>query len=213
MPVERTLSPARSCLRAGETANDLGRKCPRLGPVSGSDGKNATDRRPLSGRTSREDEVEETGSRGNDTIKGKQRSVASKKHSGRRAALHNRGKKIGEATTKIKRTRSILKKRGGTARREAEKVKEWGTRLDYDAAAARWKEEVEEAQSVADGTHPKLAGLEAEELTKRKERFKGAPLGNLTYDRVGGTFRFIMNQMDNLSTRKTRDIKIRQLTD
>ena len=64
--------------------------------------ENTTDRRPLSGRTSREDEAEETGSRGNDTTKGKQRrSVAFKKHSGRRAALHNREKKTGEATKKI----------------------------------------------------------------------------------------------------------------
>ena len=45
--------------------------------------------------------------------------------------------------------KQILRKRGETARREAGKVKEWGTRLDYDAAAVRWKEEVEEAQSVA----------------------------------------------------------------
>ena len=84
--------------------------------------------------------------------------------------------------------KQVLRKRGETARREAEKVKEWGTRLDYDAAAARWKEEVKEAQSVADGTYPKLAGLETEELTKQKERFEGAPLGNLAYERVDGTF-------------------------
>ena len=72
---------------------------------------------------------------------------------------------------------------------------------------------MEEAQRVAGGTHLKLAGLEDEELTKQKERFEGAPLENLTYKRVDGTFRFTMNQVNNLSTRKTRDIKISQLTE
>ena len=66
---------------------------------------------------------------------------------------------------------------------------------------------------VVAGTHPKLAGLEDEELERRKEKLAVAPLGNLTYERQEGTFRFIMNQVDNLSTRRTRDIKIGQLMD
>ena len=54
---------------------------------------------------------------------------------------------------------------------------------DHDVAAARWKEDIEEVRSVSAGTHPKVAGLEDEELEKRKEKFAVAPLGNLTYER------------------------------
>ena len=107
----------------------------------------------------------------------------------------------------------ILKRRGDHARREAEKTKAWGMPWDHDVAAARWKEDIEEVRSVSAGTYPKVAGLEDEELEKRKEKFAVAPLGNLTYERQEATFRFIMNQVDNLSTWRTRDIKICQLTD
>ena len=47
------------------------------------------------------------------------------------------GKRRPGKQQKRKRMKQILRKRGETARREAEKVKEWGTRLDYDTAAAR----------------------------------------------------------------------------
>ena len=106
-----------------------------------------------------------------------------------------------------------MKRRGEHARREAEKTKARGMPWDHDVAAARWKEEIEEARSAAAGTHPKLAGLEDEELERRKEKFAAAPLGKLNYERQDGTFRFIMNQVDNLSTQRTRDIKIGQMTD
>ena len=82
--------------------------------------------------------------------------------------------------------------------KEAEKRKPWGTRLDYDPAASRWREEVEEARSIANGTHPKLVGLEAEDLEKRKEKFEGAPLGNLMYERVDRTFKFIINHVSSV---------------
>ena len=121
--------------------------------------------------------------------------------------------KIGKAATKTWGNRQILKRRGEYARREAEKTKARDMPWDHDMAAARWREEIEEARSVAAGTHPKLAGLEDEELEKRKEKFAAAPLGNLNYERQDGTFRFIMNQVDNLSTRRTREIKIGQMTD
>ena len=106
-----------------------------------------------------------------------------------------------------------MKRRGEFARREAEKTKARGMPWDHDMAAARWREEIEEARSVTAGTHPKLAGLEDEELEKRRAKFEAPPLGNLTYERQDGTFRLIMNQVDNLSTRKTREIKIGQMTD
>ena len=66
---------------------------------------------------------------------------------------------------------------------------------------------------MATGTHPTLTGLEDEALETRKEYFVAAPLGNLTYERQEGTFRFIMNQGDNISTQKNRDNKIGQLLD
>ena len=106
-----------------------------------------------------------------------------------------------------------MKRRGEHARREAEKTKARGMPWDHDVAATRWKEEIEEARSVATGMHPKLAGLEDKELEKRKEKFAAAPLGNLSYKREEETFRFVMNQVDNLSTRRTRDIKIGLLTE
>ena len=40
-------------------------------------------------------------------------------------------------------------------------------------AAARWREEIEEARSVAAGMHPKLAGLEDEELKKKEGEICG----------------------------------------
>ena len=106
-----------------------------------------------------------------------------------------------------------MKRRGEFARREAEKTKARGMPWDHDMAAARWREEIEEARSVAVGTHPTLAGLEHAELEKKKEKFAAESLRNLTYERREGTFRFIINEVDNLSTLKTQVIKIGQLTD
>ena len=79
-------------------------------------------------------------------------------------------------------------------------------------AAKRWKEEMDKAESIVDGMHPKPAGLEDEELEIRREKFSASSLGNLTYERQGGTFRFIMNQVDNMSTRNVREIKVDQHT-
>ena len=86
-----------------------------------------------------------------------------------------------------------MKRRGEFARREAEKTKARGMPWDHDMAAARWREEIEEARSVAVGTQPKLAGLDDKELEKRKEKFAAPPIRNLTYKRQDGTFRLIMN--------------------
>ena len=40
---------------------------------------------------------------------------------------------------------------------------------------------MEEARSVIDGTHPKLAGLEEKELARRKATYSAPALGDLTY--------------------------------
>ena len=93
--------------------------------------------------------------------------MSTRKHSGRRAATHVKAVKAGEAATKKGGNKHILKRRGEHARKEAEKTKARGMPWDHDVAAARWKEEIEEARSVTAGTHPKLAGLEDEELERR----------------------------------------------
>ena len=80
--------------------------------------------------------------------------------------------KIGKAATKTWGNKQILKRRGEYARREAEKTKARGMPWDHDIAAARWREEIEEARSVAAGTHPKLAGLEDEELEKGRRNVR-----------------------------------------
>ena len=84
--------------------------------------------------------------------------MATQKHSVRRAATHVKAVKTGEAANKKGGNKQIL--RGG----EHEKTKARGMPWDHDIAAARWNEEIEEARSVAAGTHPKLASLEDEEL-------------------------------------------------
>ena len=86
-----------------------------------------------------------------------------------------------------------MKRRGEHPRKEAETTKARGMPWDNDIAAAIWKEEIEEARSVAAGTHPKLASLEDEELEKRKEKFAAAPVGNLTYERQDKTFRLSLS--------------------
>ena len=79
---------------------------------------------------------------------------------GRQSATHTKAVRTGEAAIRKKGNKQILKRRGEQVRREAEKTKARGMPWDHNVAAARWKEETEEARSVATGTHPKLAGLE-----------------------------------------------------
>ena len=71
---------------------------------------------------------------------------------------------------------------------------------------------MEEARSVIDGTHPKLVGLDDKELKRRKEKYLAPALGNLTYEQKDGIFRFIMNQVDNMSTRNVREVKVDHMT-
>ena len=60
---------------------------------------------------------------------------------------------------------------------------------------------MEEAQSVIDGTHPKLVGLEDEQLEKRKRLFDAPALGDLKYKKQDNTFWIMSHQANNMSTR------------
>ena len=65
---------------------------------------------------------------------------------------------------------------------------------------------------MVDGTHPKLAGLEDNELEARRKKYLPEALGNLTYERQNGTFRFVMNQVYNMSTKYVQEVKVDQMT-
>ena len=87
-----------------------------------------------------------------------------------------------------------------------------GGRLGAEIEGKRWTEEMKETRSVINGTHPNLAALEDKELRRRKAKYSAPALGDLTYKRQKGTFRFVMNQVDNMSTINVRVIKMDQLT-
>ena len=77
--------------------------------------------------------------------------------------------------------------------------------------ASRWREETEEAQSIINGTHPKLVGLEDEQLEQRKKLFAVPALGNLTYKRPDSIFQIMSHQINNMSTRGVREAKVEQM--
>lgn len=70
---------------------------------------------------------------------------------------------------------------------------------------------MEETRSVIDGTHPKPVGLEDGELERRRAKYAAPALGDLTYERKSGTDRFMMNQVDNISTRDSREEKVNHM--
>ena len=61
------------------------------------------------------------------------------------------------------------------ARRRAKESATGGGTVTAEISAQKWKEEVEEARSVIDGTHPKLAGLENKDLGRRKDKYAAPP--------------------------------------
>ena len=129
----------------------------------------------------------------------KQKSRSTHIHAGQRATLHRKKEKIRQ------RREALARKVAATAgqARECE---------PHHLEASRWREETEEAQSIIDGTHPKLIGLEDEQLEHRKKLLAVPALGNLTYERPDGTFRIMSHQVNNMSTKGVREAKVEQMT-
>ena len=132
------------------------------------------------------------------TMQIKQKSQSKRKHAGRRATLHRKKDKI-------------QKRQEALARKAASAAGKAGDDESHLQEAARWREETEEAQSIIDGTHPKLVGLEKEQLERRRKLYEAPALGNLTYDRPDDVACLMMHQVNNLSTRNVREEKVEQM--
>ena len=126
------------------------------------------------------------------------KSRSKRKHAGRRATLHR----------KIEKSRQRRDARAREAATSAGRAWNGDHRL---LEAARWREEADEAQSIIAGTHPKLIGLEDEQLERRRRLFEAPALGNLTYERPEGVTRLISHQVNNMSTKDVREAKVEQM--
>ena len=92
------------------------------------------------------------------TMQIEQKSRSKRRHAGRRATLHRK-------KDKIQKRREALARKAASA---AGKVRDGESHL---REAGQWREEIEEAQSIIDGTHPKLVGLEKEQLEQRRKLY------------------------------------------
>ena len=87
------------------------------------------------------------------------KSRSKRKHADRRATHHRK-------KAKIQQRRDALARKAATSAGKA-----WNG--DHSLLeASRWREEADEAQSIIDGTHPKLIGLEDEQLERRRKLFE-----------------------------------------
>ena len=60
--------------------------------------------------------------------------------------------------------------------------------------------DTEEARNVIYGSHLRISGLEKTEMERRQTKYSVPPLGNLTYERQGGTFYSLQHQAGNMSS-------------
>ena len=98
------------------------------------------------------------------------RDKLTQRHTEQKTSRHNKGIKMKAAERRRGIEGLTLKKRGKAARKWARDLVTGGGILGAEMEAKRWTEEMKEARSVIDGTHPKLAGVEDKELRRRKAK-------------------------------------------